>query len=161
MLVGLLFLSLTGCGKKEAAPQAASSKPAVPAYDGDAIRVEITGNDTMKYSLTEFSVAPGQPVTLVLTNVGTMPKFSMGHNFIVLMLGTDLDEFVAACSQFPTSDYVSTDHADRIIASTKLLGPGESDEITFMAPTDPGNYDFVCSFPGHYQVGMRGVMIVK
>jgi uncharacterized cupredoxin-like copper-binding protein len=32
--------------------------------------------------------------------------------------------------------------------------------VTFTAPTTPGRYEFVCSFPGHYQVGMRGVLIV-
>ena len=49
---------------------------------------------------------------------------------------------------------------DRIVAATKLLGPNERDTVTFTAPTTPGRYDFFCTFPGHYQVGMRGVLIV-
>ena len=36
---------------------------------------------------------------------------------------------------------------------------GESDRLNFNAPTTPGEYNFVCSFPGHY-VRMYGVMLV-
>jgi len=32
---------------------------------------------------------------------------------------------------------------------------------TFAAPAAPGRYPFICSFPGHAQVGMRGVLIVE
>ena len=46
-----------------------------------------------------------------------------------------------------------------VIAATKLLGPGESETISFTAP-EPGDYQFVCSFPGHFAM-MRGIMVVK
>ena len=60
-----------------------------------------------------------------------------------------------------TADYVPmATQKDRILAATKLLGPKERDTVTFTAPAAPGRYEFVCSFPGHYQVGMRGVLIV-
>jgi azurin len=48
-----------------------------------------------------------------------------------------------------------------MIAHTKLLGPKEKDTVTFQAPKEPGRYPFLCSFPGHYQVGMRGELIVE
>ena len=51
--------------------------------------------------------------------------------------------------------------ADQIIAHTKLLGPKLSDEISFKAPTEPGEYHFLCSFPAHFLTGMTGVMVVK
>ena len=47
-----------------------------------------------------------------------------------------------------------------VIASTKLLGPGEQEILTFTAPKDPGSYEYVCTFPGHFAM-MRGVMKVK
>ena len=45
--------------------------------------------------------------------------------------------------------------------ATGLAGPNETVEVTFAAPTAPGSYAFVCSFPGHYALGMRGVLTVK
>jgi len=56
---------------------------------------------------------------------------------------------------------VPVEMSDVIIAHTKLLGPGESDTITFKAPTKKGRYVFLCSFPGHYQIGMKGYMVVR
>jgi azurin len=59
-----------------------------------------------------------------------------------------------------TTDYVRKG-AKEILAATKLLGPNESDTVTLTAPTAPGRYEFICTFPGHFQVGMRGVLIVS
>jgi azurin len=49
---------------------------------------------------------------------------------------------------------------EEVIAATKLLGPGESEKLTFTAPKQAGLYQFLCSFPGHYAI-MRGVMVVE
>jgi azurin len=46
-----------------------------------------------------------------------------------------------------------------VLAATKLLGPGESETITFTVD-EPGDYQFVCTFPGHFAM-MRGIMVVK
>ena len=43
----------------------------------------------------------------------------------------------------------------------KLLGPNETDTVTFNAPFVPGDYLYVCSFPGHYTQGTKGFMTVK
>ena len=40
-----------------------------------------------------------------------------------------------------------------------MIGGGQSDTIEFDAP-EPGTYDFICSFPGHYSV-MKGKFIVE
>jgi azurin len=47
-----------------------------------------------------------------------------------------------------------------VLAKTKLLGPGDSDSVTFSAPAAPGNYTYLCTFPEHYAAGMKGVMTV-
>jgi azurin len=50
--------------------------------------------------------------------------------------------------------------AAMILAQTKLLGPGESETIDFKAPTQPGEYPFLCTFPGHFAM-MKGKLVVK
>ena len=166
----VLTVAVAGCGQSEqpAAPAsagqpAASATPSTPhaaaAHDGRPI--EITADDTLKFNTTEIHAKPGERLSVTLVNVGTTPKFSMGHNWLLLKGGTDLDAFVATAAEAPTTDYVPASRQADILAATKLLGPKERDTVTFDAPTAPGRYDFLCSFPGHFQVGMRGVLIVE
>ncbi len=123
--------------------------------------VKITANDKMKYDLTAFEVKPGQKVSVTLTNIGTSPKASMGHNFILLKPNTNVQKFLDDGSMHAAQDYIAPEFAKDVIANTKLLGPGESDTITFTAPFVPGDFVFLCAFPGHYAAGMHGIMTVK
>jgi azurin len=59
------------------------------------------------------------------------------------------------------TDFIAPAQKDKILASTALVGPGETAEVTFNAPAKAGTYEFLCSFPGHYALGMKGVLTVK
>ena len=124
--------------------------------------IVITGNDTMQFDLKAFEVKAGEKVSLTLKNTGKLPKIAMGHNLVLLKKGVSAIAFgqkamgAGANATNPLPDSVKED----VIASTKLLGPGESDTVSFTAPADPGNYEYVCTFPGHFAM-MRGTMTVK
>ena len=162
------LLLAAGCSSQ---PTTDATSPAAPAgtppgattaatHDGRA--VSISTNDSMKFSVTEITAKPGEKLSVTLINEGTTPKFSMGHNWVLLAAGTNPEAFVVAASEAVTTDYLPGGaHKASILAATKLLGPKERDTATFTAPTTPGRYEFVCSFPGHFQVGMRGVLIVQ
>jgi azurin len=150
----------TGTSGPAANTATPAATPATTTHDGRPI--EITGADTMKFSVTEITAKPGEKLSVTLVNAGTTPKFSMGHNWVLVAAGTDMPAFLQAAAESVTTDYVpSGQQGDKILAGTKLLGPNERDTVTFTAPTTPGRYEFICSFPGHYQVGMRGVLIVQ
>jgi azurin len=117
--------------------------------------VEITANDQMQYSITEINVKAGEKVTLTLRNIGTMPKQSMAHNFILLKDGTDLNAFAIEAQNAP--DHIPANNPN-IITHTKLLGPGESDTIEFTVPA--GSYFYICSFPNHYKT-MTGILTAE
>lgn len=161
LLAGAL---LGGCGKSEpaastaAAPAATAQTRAIPS-EGRA--VTITGNDAMKFSLAEIRAKPGEALAVTLDNIGTLPKLSMGHNWVLLDSGTDLNAFAGDAAQAVKTDYVPVAYQNRILAATRLLGPKEKDTVLFYAPQKPGRYAYVCSFPGHFQVGMKGVLIVE
>ncbi|WP_345949323.1 azurin [Mucilaginibacter sp. PAMB04274] len=116
--------------------------------------IEITANDRMQYSDTLFKVRAGKRVTVKLTNIGKMPKNSMGHNFTLLKSGTDVGEFANEALAARDQDYIPPAMEKAVIAHTKLVGPGESDQISFTIK-EKGFYDFLCTFPGHYG-SMRG-----
>jgi azurin len=126
----------------------------------DVGNLEITGNDTMRFSPTAFTVNPGQSVTVTFRNIGSMPKAAMGHNWVLLREGVDAAAFVSAGGTHGGTDYIDPATRSDVLAATRILGPGESETVIFTAPETPGAYEYVCSFPGHYAARMRGVMTV-
>lgn len=169
--LGIFILScaalvFAGCGPSgdKASSDGGSSGSAAPAAadPGEVSQtVEITANDQMKFNLERFAVKAGSTVKIHLKNVGTMPKMSMGHNVVVLKQGVDEKAFVEAAIQAPANDYIPPAQTDAVVAYTKMLGGGEEDSVIFKVPSKKGNYTFICSFPGHFQVGMKGTMIVN
>ena len=162
ILVSLLAGSviLAGCGKKQETAAAAASSPSVASAPVAAI-FEVTANDTMKFNVTRLEVKAGQDVKVTMTNMGTLPKAAMGHNWVLLKKGADVKAFTDAAVMAAATDYVPAALADQVIAHTKLLGPKQSEEVSFKAPTEPGEYVFLCSFPAHYLTGMKGVLVVQ
>ncbi len=165
----ILLLStalLISCGeKKEEKEQIILETPErteTPATTADSdeklVEVNLTGNDQMKYNKNEIRVRAGQTVKLTLEHVGKMEKNVMGHNFVLLTQGTDINQFGQEAVQAANNDYIPQGSAN-VIAHTKMIGGGESVTIEFEAPA-AGTYDFICSFPGHYAV-MRGKFIVE
>jgi azurin len=157
VLAGSLLLA--GCGPKDQAATPVASTPAASA--AAAATFEVTANDTMKFNITRLEVKAGQEVKITLTNVGNMPKAAMGHNMVILKKGADAKAYVDAAVTAMATDYIPAALADQVIAHTKLLGPKQSEELVFKAPTEPGEYTFVCTFPAHYLSGMKGVLVVN
>lgn len=171
-----------GCGGEKpaappspppAAPSQAPAEPSAPAAQpataaatqaptvtpDEAGVVHVTGNDQMRFSAGRISVKSGQPITVELKNIGTLPKEAMGHNLVVLKAGNDPAAFALKGVSAKDKDYIADEVADQVIAHTKILGPGESDTIKFEVP-GPGTYPFVCTFPGHAPI-MNGVLVVE
>lgn len=121
--------------------------------------IELTGNDAMKFDKTLFKVKAGEEVTLTLKNVGTMPVEVGGHNVVVLKQGTNVTDFGNAAAKAKDEGHIPADKKDEIIAHTKIIGPGESDQIKFTL-NDAGTYTFLCSFPGHFMT-MQGEIIAE
>lgn len=124
-------------------------------------KIEVTGNDQMQYNIKLFEVTAGQKVVLSFKHIGQLPALAMGHNLVILKTGTAVPTFATKCAPAKDTGYIPQDEESKkeMVAHTKMLGGGESDEITFTAPA-PGDYPFICSFPGHFAI-MQGVMKVK
>ena len=137
------------------------SLPPMWAASDIAKNVEITANDQMKFNVTRIDAQPGQAIRVQLTNNGTLPKEVMGHNWVLLKAGVDANAYAAAAMSSAKDNYEPKSMADQVLASIPLLGPKRQGEITFNAPTAPGTYQYLCSFPGHCLAGMRGQLVVK
>lgn len=157
-----------------AAPQTPSTqKPATPSTQKPATpstqkpgaskgvrTVEIVGTDDMKFSLANITAKAGEQLRVRLVAKGTMPKVAMAHNFVLLQKGASLVKFVTAGATARATDFIPPDMKSQVIAATSLAGPGETVEVTFKVPA-AGEYPFLCTFPGHFQAGMKGTLTVK
>ena len=160
-----VLVFLTACSPKAGdstavnpASEEAIELPAVETVDG-VTTVRIDGNDRMKFTLTEFSVQSGDTVRIIFTNKGKLPVATMGHNVVVLKQGVDGNAYAGKAALARDMDFIPESEAGSVLAHTKLLGSGESDTIEFVA-TEPGEYEYLCSFPAHCFAGMRGMMTV-
>ncbi|MDQ8202218.1 plastocyanin/azurin family copper-binding protein [Pelagicoccus sp. SDUM812003] len=168
LLLACISLFLTACGDKastSSSGQSGSSNADAPAKEAEtpepSREIVVEANDQMKFDKTEIIIAPGETVKLTLNNVGTMPKFSMGHNLVILDKAADVAAFAEASAMSPANEYISPDFQDKVVAATALLGGGETDSVVFTAPKTRGDYPFLCSFPGHVQAGMKGLLKVQ
>lgn len=112
-----------------------------------------TQGEQLLYDKTELTAKAGEKVTLVFKNAST----GMPHNWVLVKPGTQ--DKVAQDSLAAGADKGWLAKGPSIIAHTKMVEPKQSDTVTFTAPAEPGNYPYICTFPGH-SVIMRGVLKV-
>ena len=134
---------------------------ALQTQSGPVRTITIGIDDSMKYSLTTITARPGETLRVVLESTSTMPKLAMAHNFVLLARGTDAAALVKAGRTNRDTDFVPPAQKDNVLAMTALAGPAETVEVTFTVPAQKGKYEFICTFPGHYTLGMKGVLTVQ
>ncbi|MCA9125888.1 MAG: c-type cytochrome [Planctomycetales bacterium] len=118
--------------------------------------------ERMLFTLTQFVVQPEQPVKVVFSNPD-----ATDHNWVLVQPGTLADVGMAAneMAKDPrnaNSDFIPLDQGDKILHWSPMIGPNRGTRINvlrFTAPSQPGIYPYVCTFPGHWVI-MNGVMIV-
>ncbi|HEY7115387.1 MAG TPA: plastocyanin/azurin family copper-binding protein [Tepidisphaeraceae bacterium] len=126
---------------------------------GLAVRVVLfhTLTEQMMFDLRYFTVEAGKPVQIILQNDDTMP-----HNMVITAPGALQEIAITAGALTPPDDPKAkafVPESPKVIAWTHLVQPGESETLSFTVPSKPGNYGFLCTYPGHW-VKMYGVMQV-
>ena len=91
---------------------------------------------------------PDRPITRRIKRAAPLPLTSSRMDAVA----------PAGTAAGPANDWVPPGDS-RVIASTRLLDPGTTGEVTFTAPA-PGTYQFVCTFPGH-NLTMFGNFVVN
>lgn len=123
--------------------------------------VVVEANDQMQFNKKAFEIKAGDTIKLTLKHVGKLPKIAMGHNLVILQKGTNLAGWASKAMTAAATNYIPVDEASKkaVIAKTKVLGGGETDSVTFSIK-EAGEYQYLCSFPGHFAL-MQGKITVK
>jgi azurin len=112
--------------------------------------------EKMQYDTKELTVKAGKRIKLTFANPDFMP-----HNLLIVEPGT-ADEVGHAALLLGAEGFAKQfrPDSDKIIAGTNMLDHGKEQTIEFNAPMEPGDYEIVCTFPGHLKL-MRGILHVK
>ena len=134
-------------------PAAATAKKQVSAI---TININVVP-EMMQFTKTAFTVKAGQKVTLNFDNGDNMQ-----HNLVIIKPGTS-EKVGTAADEMARDPKGALKHyvpeVPEVLHATKLLDPEGSFTLQFTAPAQPGDYPYVCTFPGHWRM-MKGVMKV-
>ncbi|HEV8293576.1 MAG TPA: plastocyanin/azurin family copper-binding protein, partial [Tepidisphaeraceae bacterium] len=141
----------------------------LPLNDAAALRKELknlrvdvfvvtTVREQMRYDTPRLVVEAGKPFEIILENADYMP-----HNLVVVKPNTRKQVAETAAEMMPDQldkqgrSYIPT--TSDILGATKLLENGQQETLKLNAPKQEGDYEYVCTFPGHWEF-MWGRLIV-
>lgn len=107
--------------------------------------ITIRAQPGLRWDLPSVQVKAGSRIRLVVANPDDML-----HNLLVVRPGRVLPVVEAAMAmglEGEKRDYVP--NSNDVLYHTSLLQPRAGETIYFQAPTTPGEYTYVCTFPGH------------
>ncbi len=116
-----------------------------------------TVEEEMRYDTPFFAVEAGRSVQVVLQNEDLMP-----HN-LVITAPDALQEVAQMGALLPKGEGAEAKQyvpkSPLVLFATEMVPAGKQERLTFTAPSEPGEYPFVCTFPRHW-MRMYGVMVV-
>jgi azurin len=141
----------------------------LPPTDAMRIRKELRGlgvsvfvlhtvHEQMRYDQARLVVEAGKPFEIILENADTMP-----HNLVFVKPASH--EKVGMASATMTPDKLDKQgrafipKSDLILDATKLVEPAQKDSIKVSGINDEGEFEYVCTVPGHFAL-MWGKLIV-
>ncbi|MBK8247670.1 MAG: hypothetical protein IPK85_09770 [Gemmatimonadetes bacterium] len=135
------------------AGQLAATGATIPNDGAIVVRTVVEG---MRYDQQTVTVKAGAAVRLRFVNDDFAP-----HNLIIGTPGS-FEEIGAAADRLGSDGFAQRfrPKSDKIIAATDLLEHQRSEVLEFRAPSTPGSYEILCTFPGHRQT-MRAILRVE
>jgi plastocyanin len=142
-VVGALLAASLNAVADRSVREAASTPSAVGSQAVDTtITIKASGS-SLEFTPPNISVKNGKRVKLRFVNDGTLP-----HNIVLPKSASDLDALATEAYGAGETGYVPVGSKDKLIAYSTLASPGQTVEVTFVVPA-PGEYTYVCLFPGH------------
>jgi azurin len=117
-----------------------------------------TISSKMAYDKLVINIKAGSLVSIVFKNPDEMP-----HNVVIVKPGSTEIVGKAADAMATGKDAYAKNFVPAIpevLYSTPLVATGKSFKLDFKAPNKPGEYPFICTFPGHWRI-MKGVIKVN
>jgi uncharacterized cupredoxin-like copper-binding protein len=125
----------------------AAGEPGDPKKPFRTIEITMTeGSGVMSYSMDRIEVRKGEQIKFVLKNTGYL-----AHEFLLDSIENN------AKHKIEMEKHPDMEHDE---PNGKKLEPKASSEIIWRF-TKAGTFEFACLIPGHYEAGMKGIVVVK
>ncbi len=125
---------------------------------GVAVFVVKTVHEQLRFDTQRLVVEKGKPFEIIFENSDVMP-----HNLVIVDPDKHAEIGTAAMTMGPNDKdkqgRTYLPKGQKFIEATKLLEPGQKETLKVKAPGREGEYEFVCTFPGHWMI-MWGKLIV-
>jgi azurin len=131
---------------------------AIPAGFADARRIEVGVLPGLKFNTARIEAQAGEKVIFVFPNDDSS---GMVHNLAIITPGsreTVLDAAVAMGAAGLKKNFIP--EIPELLASTPQVAQGMKYTLYFSVPKEPGNYHFICTYPGHGLI-MQGIFAVQ
>ncbi len=115
-----------------------------------------TATDTPAFDRSVLNVKRGDVINLRFKNESN-PKLNYRFSWVLVKPGKAGEVILQADRVGLQQDFIPK--TDDVLAASQLIGSGETDIILFRAPDQPGDYPYICTYPGQGQV-MRGTLRV-
>lgn len=126
---------------------------------GVSVFVVRTIPEQMLYDKTLIVVEAGKPIAIILINDDAMP-----HNLVITVPGgvEEIGPVTEKMSPVPdTQGRLYIPDSPKILHASTLVEPGQQTKLSFTAPEAPGDYQYVCTFPGHWRRMLGTLAVVK
>jgi azurin len=109
------------------------------------VAITINAIAGLQFDVKKFRVKPGSEVTLTFINTD-----DMSHNLVITRPGAREEVVNAALNMGEEGMKMNfIPSSPKVLWSIPVIAPGETKVLTFKAPSEPGNYPYVCTYPGH------------
>jgi uncharacterized cupredoxin-like copper-binding protein len=133
-----------------------------PDFTGETIEgereIRIDTISGLKYSRTLLEAKPNEALVLKLKNIDAMP-----HNLVIIKPGSTQRVGEASFKMISDPKAGEKNYApdlNEVLHIIPVIEPGKTHALHFRAPKEPGDYPYICTFPGHW-MAMQGVLRVK
>jgi azurin len=124
----------------------------------DARRIEVGVLPGLKFNTARIEAQAGEKVIFVFPNDDSS---GMMHNLAIITPGsrqTVLDAAVAMGAEGLKNNFIP--EIPELLASTPQVAQGMKYTLYFAVPDEPGDYHFICTYPGHGLI-MQGIFAVQ
>lgn len=108
---------------------------------GPSTKLDVEMTD-FAFTPNQFTVPAGKEITVNIAHHGVVV-----HEFIIMKLGTS------------AGDHFDEEDKPNVYAVVEVP-PGHSQQFTFTAPIQPGEYQILCGIAGHLESGMTATLTV-
>jgi len=139
-------------------PAAVKPNPWANAKGGPGREIVIKAALGLQFDQKKLTAKPGEKLTILFKNPDVVP-----HNWLLAKPGS-LQRIGKKCDLMISDPQGLANHyvpgSEDVIAYTDMTNPDGEFIVHINAPEEPGDYPYLCTFPGHWMI-MNGVLVVE